>query len=343
VADATQAFFYFINRNRKIQMNKIMTTKSNAGTFWNMRMFSVFGPSAGPIKSSVKTAVCILAGLMLFTSAASAQQAYAMEFNQGNNLFGTVNLLNGSFTQLGTEGGTLFNDVAAAPDGTLYGIVNSASLVTINTNNGATLSTISFSVGGIESLAISADGTLYGASQGSLYTINAANGQATLIGNFNNSLIGNSGQNIRFAADGSLYDTDGGVSASDTDLFRISTNTGAASTMGVITNIPGLCLENSGDVMYGTGIQLGSANTLVQDLIGIDLASVQPGGTNLDGSIADLNYVLVTGNFPNNFNFSASDTFTVPGTPVTPVPEPGVLGLSLLSGMFILLRMRIRH
>jgi hypothetical protein len=205
------------------------------------------------------------------------------------------------------------------------------------------LSSVSFSVGGIESLAISPDGTLYGATQGSLYTINAANGNASLVGNFNNSLIGNSGQNIRFAADGSLYDTDGGVNANNTDLFRISTASGAAFTMGVITNIPGLCLENSGQVMYGTGIQIGAASTLVQDLIGIDLGSIPPGGTNLDGSIADINYALVTGNFPNNYNFSASDTFTVPGTPITPVPEPGVVWLSTISGLLLLAMRRSRH
>ena len=303
-----------------------MTTKNNGGTFLNAKAF------------------CLLAGLMLSASAASAQQAYAMEFNQGNNLFGTVNLLDGSFTQLGSEGGTLYNDIAAGTDGTLYGIINSSSLVTINTNNGTTLSSISFSVGGIESLAISPGGTLYGATQGSLYTINTANGQASLVGNFNNGLIGNSGQNIRFAADGNLYDTDGGVSANNTDLFQISLLNGTATTLGVITNIPGLCLENSGQVMYGVGIQLGAASTLVQDLIGIDLGSVLPVGTNLDGSIADLNYTLVTGNFPNNYNFSASDTFTVPGTPVTPVPEPGTIWLSLISGLFLLGRMhRLRH
>lgn len=303
-----------------------MTTKNNAGTFLKANGF------------------CLLAGLMLSASAASAQQAYAMEFNQGNNLFGTVNLLDGSFTQLGSEGGTLYNDIAAGPAGTLYGIINSSSLVTINPNNGTTLGGISFSVGGIESLAISPGGTLYGATQGSLYTINTANGQASLVGNFNNSLIGNSGQNIRFAADGNLYNTDGGVSANNTDLFQISLLNGTATTLGVITNIPGLCLENSGQVMYGVGIQLGAASTLVQDLIGIDLGSVLPGGTNLDGSIADLNYTLVTGNFPNNYNFSASDTFTVPGTPVTPVPEPGTIWLSLISGLFLLGRMqRLRH
>ena len=305
-------------------------------------LFFLILPSAGMIKSPIKTALCIWAGLVLFTSICSAQFAYAMQFNQGNNLFGSVNLLNGNFTQLGSEGGTLFNDIAAAPDGTLYGIINSASLVTINANNGALLGNVSFSVGGIESLAFSPGGTLFGATQGSLYTINPANGQASFVGNFNNSLLGNSGQNIRFAADGNLYNTDGGVNANNTDLFCISTVNGAATTMGVITNLPGLCLENSGQQMYGVGIQLGAASSVVQDLVGFDLNSFQPGGTNADGSTAYINYALVTGNFPINYNFSASDTFTVPGTPTTPTPDPGAIGLLFVSGMMLLVA-RHRH
>jgi hypothetical protein len=274
--------------------------------------------------------LCAMTGLLLCTSVSSAQDAYALEFNQANNLFGKVNLLNGSFTQLGSEGSTLFNDIADAPNGTLYGIVSSTSLVTLNTADGSILNTVAFSVGGIESLAISPDGTLYGATQGSLYTINAANGQATLVGNFNNSLLGNSGQNIRFASDGNLYDTDGGVNAQNTDLFQISTFNGMATTMGVVTNFPGLCLENSGQQMYGVGITLGAASSLVQDLVGIDLSSLTPGGTNADGSTADITYNLLTSNFPNNYNFSASDLFVVP------VPEPNVIILSFLSGMILL-------
>ena len=68
---------------------------------------------------------------MLFASTSVlGQTAYAMQFNQANNNFGLIDLLTGNFTQLGTEGSTLFNDVAASPNGNLYGIINSASLVT---------------------------------------------------------------------------------------------------------------------------------------------------------------------------------------------------------------------
>ena len=284
---------------------------------------------AGP---ALRAVFCVSAGLMLFASTSVfGQTAYAMQFNQANNNFGLINLLTGNFTLLGTEGSTLFNDVAGSPNGNLYGIINSASLVTLNTNNGAVLTSVSFSVGGIESLAIASNGTLYGATQGALYTINPLTGAASLVGNFNNSAIGNSGQNIRFGSDGNLYDTDGGVSANNTDLFQISTVNGQATLMGVVTNFPGLCLENAGSQMYGVGIQLGSASSLFQDLVGIDLSSLKPGGTNLDGSAWDISYNLLTANFPNNYNFSSADLFIVPA------PEPSTVSLSILGGMLFLM------
>jgi len=283
-----------------------------------------------------RVAMATLMGLTLFTgTTALGQLAYAMQFNQGNNQFGTIDLLTGSFTPLGSEGGTLFNDIAAAPDGALYGIINTASLVTLNTNNGAVQSSVNFNVGGIESLAIAPDGTLYGAAQGALYQVNPVTGVATLIGNFNNSVIGNSGQNIRFGYDGNLYDTDGGVNATSTHLFQINTFTGAATLMGTVANFPGLCLENAGTQMYGVGIQLGAASTLQQDLVGIDLNTIVPGGTNPDGSPTDIGYQLLTGNFPNNYNFSSAEVFIVPGS-IPPVPEPGATLLSIAGGLLLL-------
>lgn len=296
------------------------------------------------IRRWFKVALAALAGLMLFTStSAFGQQSYALEFNQSNNRFGIINLLTGGFTQLGTEGGTLFNDIAASPNGNLYGIINTASLVTVNTNNGAVSSSVNFNVGGIESLAIAPDGTLYGATQGALYKVNPVTGVATLVGTFNNSIIGNSGQNIRFGYDGNLYDTDGGVNATSTHLFQISMVNGAATLMGTVTNFPGLCLENAGSQMYGVGIQLGAASSLMQNLLGIDLNTVVPGGTNLDGSTVNISYQLLTSNFPNNYNFSSADLYVVPGS-ILPVPEPSAFLLSITSGVIFLLisRKRIR-
>jgi hypothetical protein len=90
--------------------------------------------------------------------------------------------------------------------------------------------------------------------------------------------------------------------------------------------------------MYGVGIQLGSASSLVQDLVGIDLSTLAPGGTNLDGSLVNIGYQLLTANFPNNYNFSSSASFIVP------VPEPDVILFSLMGGVIFLVvsRGRIR-
>jgi hypothetical protein len=265
-----------------------------------------------------------------------------MQFNQANNSFGTFDLSSGVFTQRGTVGNTLFNDIAGATDGSVWGIVNLNSLVNINTANGSILSSVNFNVSGIESLAFAADGTLYGATQSALYTLNRANGQATLVGNFNNSLLAGAGQNIRFGMDGFLYNTDGGVNPTDTHLFRLSLTTGAASTMGVITNFPGLCLENAGGMMYGVGIQLGSASSLQQNLLAIDYSSLMPGGTNSDGSIANVGYYLVSPNFPNNYNFTSSNTFVVPGSPI-PEPTTAAIVLAGFAWMLLLRRSRARR
>ena len=314
-----------------------MTNLCKAVQRWRKLASLIYQQSlASLVRPFLKTTLCGVAGLMLSVPTSFGQTVYAMQFNQSTNLFGTINLLNGSFTRLGSEGSTLFNDVAAAPGGTLYGIINSSSLVTLNPANGATLNSVSFNVSGIESLAVSSGGTLYGATQGALYTINPLSGHATLIGNFNNSLIGNSGQNIRFDYDGNLYDTDAGVNATNTDLFRISIASGAATLMGVVTNFPGLTLENAGSQMYGVGIQLGSASTLVQDLVGINLSTLKSGGTNSNGSLVDVGYNLLTANFPNNYNFSSSVSFIVS------VPEPGAILFSLMGGVIFLAISRTR-
>ncbi len=161
-------------------------------------------------------------------------------------------------------------------------------------------------------------------------------GLASLVGNFNNSAIGSSGQNIRFGSDGNLYATDGGVSATNTQLFQISTVNGQATLMGVVTNFPGLCLENAGSQMYGVGIQLNAATSLFQDLVGIDLSSLKAGGTNSDGSLLDVSYDLLTANFPGNYNFASANLFVVP------VPEPSSFALSIISGALFLMLSRRR-
>ena len=129
----------------------------------------------------------LLAAASLAMSArAQSNIVYAAEFNQSANRFGTINLLNGNFTQIASIGSTLINDIAYCPtNGMLYGISNTTALVTFNQTNGVVTTVANLSVSSIESLAFRpSDGVLFGCTQSKLYTINPANGTATSVGSF---------------------------------------------------------------------------------------------------------------------------------------------------------------
>jgi len=180
----------------------------------------------------IKKVMLLLALLIVASSEPTwADEVYAAEFNQGNNRFGTINLSTGNFTQLGSLGGTIINDIAYAPDGTLYGIENSATLVTFNLSNGAILPVANFNVGGIETLAFDpTNDELFAATQNSLYTLNITTAAATLIGAYGSAQgLGSSGQNIRFAADGDLYVTNTSTDGTSTNLYRLDLTTGNAT------------------------------------------------------------------------------------------------------------------
>ncbi|MGO9585906.1 MAG: hypothetical protein ACLP2Y_06915, partial [Limisphaerales bacterium] len=70
-----------------------------------------------PEKIMKKSQMMLLAGTLLaagsLTLSARAQNdVYAVEFNTGDNGFGIINLMNGSFTQISDLGSTLYNDIA---------------------------------------------------------------------------------------------------------------------------------------------------------------------------------------------------------------------------------------
>ena len=104
-------------------------------------------------------------GSLAMSARAQNSVVYAAEYNQSTNRFGTIDLLNGNFTQIATIG-TLINDLAYCPtNGMLYGILNSTTLVTFNETNGAITSIGNFNVS-IQSLAFRpSDGVLFGATQ----------------------------------------------------------------------------------------------------------------------------------------------------------------------------------
>ena len=76
-------------------------------------------------------------GLAMSARAQSNVVVYAAEYNQSTNRFGTINLLNGTFTKISSFGSALINDIAYCPtNGMLYGISNTTALVTFNNTNG---------------------------------------------------------------------------------------------------------------------------------------------------------------------------------------------------------------
>jgi hypothetical protein len=248
----------------------------------------------------------LLAAGSVAMSARAQNNVYAVEFNTGNNRFGVINLMNGNFTEISSLGGTLYNDIAYSPDGTLFGIANNgSSLVAFDSTNGAVSTVASLDVPGLESIAYAPDGTLYGAAQNGLYTIDPTTGASSFIGSFGNPYNLNLAQNIRFDSDGNLYLSNTG---DNTDLYRVNTGDGSATFVGEVTGYANLVLENGSQYMYGVSIPSINGANAQPVLVSFDLASFVDGGTNADGSIHQISVTMVGagGQFPINFNFSGN-------------------------------------
>ena len=288
--------------------------------------------------------ILMAAGSFATSARAQSNIVYAVEYNQSTNLFGTINLFNGSFTRISSIGGAVVNDIAYCPtNGVLYGISNSTTLVTFDKTNGAMTRVAALSVSGIESLAFRpSDGALFGATRNRLYTINLTNGTATSVGLYGSAHnLGSTGQNIRFAQDGNLYVSN---TSTNTDIYLVSTSNGSATWMGEAIGFPYLILENGAQNMYGVYINLGSSTNPLPVLTAFDLSSFVVGGTNADGSThrVTVNLVGAGTSFPANFNFSGNNpqavtNLTIPVGAVGPVnqtacPADSVIFSTVASG-----------
>ena len=130
-----------------------------------------------------KAVLGVVAAGSLALSAHAQNDVYAVEFNTGDNGFGIINLMNGSFTQISDLGSTLYNDIAYAPDGTLYGLANNgASLVTFDRTSGPSPRWPRWTCPALNPSLSIPNGTLFGASQSGLYTIDPTTGQSSYIG-----------------------------------------------------------------------------------------------------------------------------------------------------------------
>ena len=275
----------------------------------------------------------LLAAGSLAMSARAQNDVYAVEF-LGSNRFGTINLMNGNFTEISSLSGT-YNDIAYAPDGSLFGLYNNgASLVTFDKTTGAVTPVAPLSVPGIESIAFRpSDGALFGvglsvigAPQDGLYTINPTTGEATLVGSFGNAynLFNPFPQNIRFDSDGNLYLSN---TSGNTDIYRVNTDNGSATFVGEVAGYANLILENGSQYMYGVSIPSINGADAQPVLVSFDLGSFVNGGTNADGSIHQISVTMVGagGDFPVNFNFSGN----VPNP--LPVNIPDAITVSITS------------
>ena len=258
----------------------------------------------------------LLAAGNLAMSARAQNNVYAVEFNTGDNGFGIINLMNGDFTQISDLGSTLYNDIAYAPDGTLYGLANNgASLVTFDPTTGAVTPAASLSTSGIESIAFDPNnGVLFGvglsvigAPQNGLYTIDPTTGETTFVGSFGDpyNLFDPYPQNIRFDSDGNLYLSNTG---DNTDIYQVNIDTGNATFEGEVEGYSDLVLENGSQYMYGVSIPSINGADAAPVLVSFDLSSFVNGGTNADGSINQISVTMVGSgaDFPVNFNFSGN-------------------------------------
>ena len=267
----------------------------------------------------------LLAAGSLAMSARAQNDVYAVEFNTGDNGFGIINLMNGTFTQISDLGSTLYNDIAYAPDGTLYGLANNgASLVTFDSTTGDVTPVASLGGSGIESIAFNPNnGALFGASESGLYTIDPTTGQASYIGDFGSPYGCNLWQNIRFDSDGNLYLSNTG---DNTDLYQVNTTTGSATFEGEVEGYADLILENGSQYMYGVSIPSINGANAQPVLVSFDLGSFVAGGTNSDGSIHQISVTMVGagGDFPVNFNFSGN----VPNPLPVNIPDASTVSIT---------------
>ena len=265
----------------------------------------------------------LLAAGSLALSARAQNNVYAVEFNTGDNGFGIINLMNGDFTQISDLGSTLYNDIAYAPDGTLFGIANSSSLVTFNPTNGAVTTVAALDVSGLESIAYAPDGTLFGAAQSGLYTIDPTTGASTFIGSFGDPYGLNLAQNIRFDSDGNLYMSN---TSGNTDIYRVNTNNGSATFVGEATGYANLMLMNGSQYMYGVSIPSINGTAAQPVLVSFDLGSFVDGGTNADGSIHQISVAMVGagGDFLLNYIFSGN----VPNPLPLNIPDASTISIT---------------
>jgi len=186
---------------------------------------------------------CLSAGwLWLGISSTANADPMAYVTIRGGN-FGTIDLTTGSFSLLGNSGQSLAG--LGVINGTLYGtsfLVPNGTLYTINQANGA-LTAVGSSTITYSGLGSTTTGLFALSTGGVIYSINPASGAATLIGA--TGLVNGSIGALSVNSN-SLY------FSNDTNFYTLNTATGAATLIGPLgdsISLGGLVLESG--TLYG--------------------------------------------------------------------------------------------
>jgi hypothetical protein len=241
---------------------------------------------------------------------AAVLAAPIMHVHDSTGTLGTVDVVTGDATVIGNMG-VVMTDIAFAPSGALYGM-SFGSLYSINATTAAVTFIGNHGINGGNALVFAADGTLYGAGNGTtaLFTINPTTGASTSLGNMGFA----SGGDLAFNG-GNFYLASSQSTLVEIDLANLS-STSAVGSFGV-ANMFGLATGDDG-TLYGV------ANTSVYTIN--------------TGTGAATNPVSFAGQglgqaFGQSF-------FTEAGA----VPEPGALALISLALVIIgVMHVRLRR
>jgi hypothetical protein len=200
---------------------------------------------------------------------------YAVSFGSGG-VFGTIDPFTGNFTQIGSPLSGYVHDVAVAPNGAVYALID-ANLVSIDKSTGIA-TTIGALPSASESLAFRPDGTLFDATYTDLYTVDPSTADSTLLGSMGLAV---NADNIRFGGLGVLFVMS---AENDSRLYTLNQTTGAATLVGASgvddTSLGALY----GGALYGTNQVGGTEDHIVR----IDPAT----GLGTEGALTDNIYIF---------------------------------------------------
>ncbi len=210
------------------------------------------------------------AAVLLLTLGAAAEAradsvVYATADNGVKNLFGTMDLTTGQFTQIATTT-PLFGSITVGAGGTLYGGEGNLNynLETISPSGvtsqfgSVTAPSDSFGFTGLASAgaagfyAIYQTGALPGPFSATLAHISADGNSSSVVGTLSTSFWSFNSGNLAFGPNGNLYFNVWPTPSNIATLYQVNTTTGAATAVGSgLGSSDPLALVSVGSTLYG--------------------------------------------------------------------------------------------